>query len=124
MKIEIDNYKCPSWNESNRAIHWAVRSVIRDEMKSLFLACLYSQYTRAELKKLGEELKKPVDIKIEAYFKLSNRRDPDNLFVKPILDGIVKAGIFTDDNGDVIDSLTLRAIRKMPSDKIIIYINE
>lgn len=124
MKIEIENYKCPSWNESNRAIHWAVRSAVRDEMKQLFLACMYSQYTREELKKMSAELKKPVDVRIEAHFKLSNRRDPDNLFVKPILDGMVKAGIFTDDNGDVVNSLTLKATRKMPKDKIIIYINE
>jgi len=124
MKIEIQNYKCPSWNEFNRAIHWAMRAAERESMKLLFWNCLNQQYKKAHLKRLSLEMKKPVAVRIEAHFKNGNRRDPDNLFVKPILDGIVKAGIFTDDNGDVIESLTLLAKRKMPSDKIIIYINE
>lgn len=124
MKIEINQYKCPSWNEFNRAIHWAVRAQERDDMKLIFMDCLYRQHGRDNLRKLAENLVKPVKVRIEAHFKNYARRDPDNLFVKPILDGIVKAGIFRDDNGDVIKSLTLEAKRKMPSDKIIIYINE
>ena len=124
QKIEIENYKCPSWNVFNRAMHWAVRAAERDNLKMLFLGSLYEQHSRAHLKRKSLELKKPVAVKIEAHFKNGNRRDPDNLFVKPILDGIVMAGIFTDDNGDAIDSITLRAKRKMPNDKIIIFINE
>lgn len=70
------------------------------------------------------QMKKPVDMKIVAYFKNTNRRDPDNLFVKPILDGIVQAGLIPDDSGQYIDSLTLSTKVKSKSDKIIIYINE
>ncbi len=124
MKIEIENCKCPSWNEFNRAVHWAARASERDTLKMLFLGCLYEQHSRAHLKRMSLELKKPVAVRIEAHFKNPNRRDPDNLFVKPILDGIVKAGIFTDDNGDVIESLTLVAKRKSPKDKVIVFINE
>ncbi len=124
MKIIIQNCKCPSWNEFNRGVHWAVRAAKRDELQSLVLGCMREQYRAVSLKRIALEIKKPVDIRIEAHFKNTNRRDPDNLFVKPLIDGIVKAGIFTDDHGDVINSLTLMSKRKMPNDQIIICINE
>ncbi len=123
MKIIIERYKCPSWNEMQIA-HWKKRGIDRDELKLLVIGCIFSQYTRAAFKRRVLEMKKPADIRIEAFFKNSNRRDPDNLYVKPILDGIVKAGILPDDNGEFINSVTLMAKIKAGEDKIIIYINE
>jgi Holliday junction resolvase RusA-like endonuclease len=115
MKIEIENYKCPSWNEFNRRVHWAVRACARDELKML----VYVEMMRYR----GLKIDNSVNITIEAHFKSGMRRDLDNLFVKPILDGIVQSGLIRDDNGDVVETLILKAKVKMPSNKIIIYIN-
>lgn len=66
----------------------------------------------------------PVRITIEAHFKGGNRRDPDNLYVKPIIDGIVAAKVIPDDNGEVVESVTLIAKRKHGKDMVIITVEQ
>ena len=123
MKIVIERYKCPSWNEMQIA-HWKKRGIDRDDLKELVIGCLFSQYTRAEFKRRVLEMKKPADVRIEAFFKSAQRRDPDNLYVKPILDALVNSGMLSDDNGEFVDSVTLKSKTKAGEDKIIIYVNE
>lgn len=123
MKITIENCRCPSWNEFNRSVHWAVRAVKRQELQDFVYEAMTKQF-KGSIRRIAVQINKPIQVSIEAHFKNNHRRDPDNLFVKPILDALVKYGLFYDDNGDVIESLTLRAKRKMPSDQIIISINE
>jgi len=123
MRITIENCKCPSWNEYNRNVHWAVRAAKRQEMQDFVYEALTRQF-RGSFRRMAAQIQKPIQVSIKAHFKNNHRRDPDNLFVKPILDALVKFGLFSDDNGDVIYSLTLMAKRKMPSDQIIICINE
>lgn len=122
MKIIIERYKCPSWNDMQTAF-WAKRGCARDELKNLVFCTIFATYNRSEFKRRALGMKKPAGITVEAHFKSSRRRDPDNLYVKPILDGIVKAGLLPDDSGEFIGSVTLIAKVKMPSDKIIISIN-
>lgn len=114
MKITIEKYKCPSWNDMQTA-HWSARSAEKETLQTLVYAYAVNK---------GEKVTVPATVKIEAHFKADKRRDPDNLYVKPILDGLVKARIFEDDNGKMIDWVSLKAEVKMPSDQIIIYINE
>jgi Holliday junction resolvase RusA-like endonuclease len=114
MKIVIENCKCPSWNDMQSA-HWTLRSAEKKTIQEMIYV-----YAR----NMGEKITIPAIVKIEAHFKENKRRDPDNLFVKPILDGLVQARIFEDDNGKIIDWVSLKAEVKMPSDKIIIFINE
>ncbi|MEI7890908.1 MAG: hypothetical protein WCI36_02970 [bacterium] len=123
MKITIENCKCPSWNEFNRSVHWAVRAAKRQELQDFVYEAITKQF-KGSFRRITAQIKKPIQVSIEAHFKNNHRRDPDNLFVKPFLDAMVKVGLFYDDNGDVIESLTLSAKRNMPSDKIIISINE
>ena len=123
MKITIDNCRCPSWNQFNKGVHWAVRASARQELQDFVYEAIVRQF-KGSFRRIAVQIKKPIQVSIEAHFKNNHRRDPDNLFVKPILDALVKYGLFLDDNGDVIDSLTLKVKRNMPSDKIIISINE
>jgi len=123
MKITIENCRCPSWNEFNRSVHWAVRAAKRQELQDFVYEAITKQL-KGSIRRIAVQIKKPIQVSIEAHFKNNHRRDPDNLFVKPLLDALVKVGLFYDDNGDVISSLTLIAKRKMPSDQIIISINE
>lgn len=120
MKIIIENFKCPSWNEM-QVKHWVLRADDRNALKML----AYNAVRKLFVDPIEAiTFTDPVNVMIEAHFKLSNRRDPDNLYVKPIIDGIVKSGLLPDDNGEVIKSLTLSTKIKMPSDQIIILINE
>ena len=122
MKIEIKNFKCPSWNEKQRT-NWALRIAEKNDL--IILACDAVRKTlKGEIRRIAVQLEKPVILKIEAHFKDYRRRDPDNLYVKPIIDGIVKSGLLSDDNGEVIDWVCLKTKVKMPSDQIIIFINE
>ena len=115
MKIVIENYKCPSWNDMQRA-HWTDRSGEMAVLKNMVYA-LANNCRRKEVVNI------PATVRIEAHFKGGQRRDPDNLYIKPILDGLVAAKIFEDDNGKIIDWVALKAEVKMPSDKIIINLN-
>jgi len=100
-----------------------MKSVDRDAL--IILACdAVRKQLKGSIRRIAEELKIPATIRIEAHFTHGNRRDPDNLYVKPIIDGIVKSGLLSDDNGKIVDWVALKAEVKMPSDKIIIYINE
>jgi len=114
MKIEIENYKCPSWNDM-QITHWAVRLTEKRSLQKLVYVYAYN---------LKKKAKVPATVTVEAHFKDGKRRDPDNLYVKPILDGLVQSGMLMDDNGDVIESITLIAKVKMSSDRILISINE
>ena len=120
MEIIIEKFKCLSWNECQR-MHYRIRGAARDEVKGLVLRIVQSD---RKILKTARSMTGPFTLTIEAHFIHGNRRDPDNLFVKPIIDGLVQAGIFPDDNGKIIESLVLKAKIKMPSDKIIISIKE
>lgn len=115
MKIVIENYKCLSWNDMQR-VHWALRA----EEKKVLQRMVYAQAYNLRKSKVSV----PAIVKIEAHFEGKKIHDPDNLFVKPVLDGLVKAGIFEDDNGKIIDWVCLKTEIEMPKNKIIILINE
>jgi len=118
MQIIIRNYRCASWNELNRSIHWRARANFRDE-----LYILTNKALRESLKgKKVERFDGSVDMRIEAHFKGSNRRDPDNLYVKPIQDALVFRGVLKDDSGKYVASLTLSVKTKMQEDQVIVTI--
>ena len=48
----------------------------------------------------------PVSIEVTGFGP--NKRDPDNLFVKPLIDALRKCVVILDDSCDVVDSVTLR----------------
>ncbi len=82
----------------------------------------YITEKKQEIKRKMKCHEAPFEITIEAHFKEKNRRDPDNLYVKPLLDALVKIGVLTDDSGDVVESLTLKTKRKQEKDQVIITI--
>ncbi|MFA5993343.1 MAG: hypothetical protein WC823_00115 [Parcubacteria group bacterium] len=116
MKIILENFKCLSWNDMQN-IHWSLRAQEKKNLQNAVYALAYNLGKK-------EKVNIPALVKIEAHFKDGGRHDPDNLYVKPILDGLVRAGVFEDDNGKIIDWVCSKAEVKMPSDQIIIYINE
>jgi Holliday junction resolvase RusA-like endonuclease len=116
LKIPI---KCPSWNEfNNRRVHWAVHKKKREEIMN---AVGYAIYENENWKNISFSQK--VNIEIEAHFKNSNRRDPDNLYIKPILDFLVKRGILEDDSGKYINSIKYKVKTKQQENCILLTIH-
>ena len=122
MEIIIDNLKCPSWNDLQRR-HWSFQTKMMAAVKGLVVAETRSQIP-AKLrsgKSKWEDL--PLSICIIAQFTGSNRRDCDNLYVKPIIDALVFAKVIPDDNSDVVRSVTLMAETKCEKDRVIIQLH-
>ena len=82
MKIILDNFKCPSWNEYNSRSHWAKAKKKNDE--------IYWLVREAVQKSEIEKFKEKVKLIFEIHYKGNRRHDPDNSFLKPIIDGIVR----------------------------------
>ncbi|NTW29809.1 MAG: hypothetical protein HGA33_00850 [Candidatus Moranbacteria bacterium] len=113
MKLEIKNLYCPSWNDIT---NWRKRSALMKEIKELVCA----EFLQAGSRRWN--LKTPVTITIDARFKGSQRRDPDNLYVKPIIDGMVAAKVIPDDNGEMVESVVLKAKRMAGVDSIFVTV--
>jgi Holliday junction resolvase RusA-like endonuclease len=113
MRLDIKNLYCPSWNDI-QALHGIKRSRVMSDIKNV----VYAETLAIPREK--RIVVPPIRIIIEAHFKGANRRDPDNLYVKPIIDGMVAAKVIPDDNGEVVESVTLIAKRRQERDSIII----
>jgi Holliday junction resolvase RusA-like endonuclease len=88
----------PSLNVWSR-MHWAKAAKIKKQWEN---DILYTLLTTHALR-AGEQFPyKKANIKITYYFATNRRRDADNLNLKFLLDGIVKAGIIKDDSTNVI----------------------
>ncbi len=99
--------------------HWAERRRVTETTKGIVYGTLLHQFGA---KKVGRM--KKVRVTIEAHFQRNNIRDPDDLFIKPVLDTIVRYGILQDDHGDVIHPLIIYTKRNQKEDKVIVIIEE
>jgi Holliday junction resolvase RusA-like endonuclease len=88
----------PSLNQWSR-MHWLKASRIKKQWEN---DILYTFLSIGKVWKKNEFPYKKASIKITYYFSTKRRRDIDNMNQKFILDGIVKAGIITDDSIEVI----------------------
>lgn len=61
-------------------------------------------------------------ITFTAHFVGKRKHDPDNLYVKPMMDALVDAGIIADDNSEVIESVTLKIVTKAKEEMVEIEI--
>ena len=118
IQFTIDKLNCPSWNDM-QTMHWSQRRKYMIMVKALTIAAIRKEVKGAKLR-IAEQLPKPCPVSVIAYFKGSNRRDCDNLYVKPIMDGIVFAKLLKDDNCEIVRPLTIDAFTHQPEDKIVI----
>ena len=114
MKIEIKDFKCPSMNASYAGRHWTKRKKQTDEIHELVYYACYEQKTKP-VKKY------PVTLSFDVYYKDKRRRDIDNLSVKEIIDGLVRAGIIKDDCDKYVKEIRKRIIRG-DDNKVVIKI--
>lgn len=88
----------PSRNSGGRGMHWAIISWWTDQFKRLTWAlCL-----QAKIPKLGRDGRR---VRIELVNYAIAPMDRDNLYscAKPIIDGVVKAGVVIDDSDRYVD---------------------
>jgi Holliday junction resolvase RusA-like endonuclease len=85
----------PSLNQWSR-MHWAKAAKIKKQWENDIL------YVFLASKAKGVFPLEKARITIKYYFSTNRRRDADNLNLKFILDGLVKAGIIVDDSTKVI----------------------
>lgn len=103
LDVQLLDYKLPSWNILNRGVHWSKRTELADEAHELTKWAVYQIKNKPEL-----PFKKPVNILYDIHYKANRRRDPDNCTVKFICDGLVMAGVLTDDSSKEINSITIK----------------
>lgn len=121
IEIIINNFKAPSMNELMHK-HWTLHSRWMREMKALVAGETMAQVKAKDRK--GNHFAGGVAVFIEAEYKGSNRRDTDNLYVKPILDGLVQAGLLKDDNCEIVKFVGISVRRNSESDRVRIVVSD
>lgn len=96
----------PGGNALHRMGHWAVRKSREQWSQLAYAVAVQERQYRAERGNPWETAG-TAEIAVEWRCKVRRRRDYDNLVsgLKPLLDGLVRAGVIRDDSTDVLRSL-------------------
>lgn len=112
MKLVIQNLKCSSVNEIYNLHHFA-----RSERKRKVQQLVYYEALKTKRHRLEK-----CRLIFTAYFKGKRKHDPDNLYVKPMIDALILAGIIEDDNSNIVQSVTLQCVTEAEEEKVVIEI--
>jgi len=110
--IQIDNCKCLTDSELKRQNHWVVKMLNKDRVRDKVFS---------EAIKHNGMTGKTVNVMIEAKFTKDNSVNACNLYINPIISGLIKARLLESED---IEWISIKTVSSSPSDKIIIYINE
>ena len=97
MKIVLQGERPISWNEFYAGVHWSKRKEEADRVHML-VKCVLINAREVIITDM-------VDIHVTAYFK-NRPQDPDNICVKPYIDGLI---------GNVIEDDTREFVRIVSS---------
>ena len=87
VKITIDGYRPPSWNQLYSGRHWSARKRMADEAHTL---------VRANIPESIETFREVVEIRVTVYFD-KRAHDADNVCAKIMIDGLIGSVIVNDD---------------------------
>jgi len=120
MKIIILG-RCPNWNNilNKASFHWTKRKKIFDEWAELTYWALYQTENKPVF-----PYKNPVDLVVCIEYKDKRIRDTDGVTIKPILDSLVKSGVFVDDNNKHIKTIKTEVVSGCNEDKVTLEIIE
>lgn len=110
------DYKFKNWNEYiniERSNKYYANKIKQEEANIIGLFA----------KKMQKVEKYPVKITVIKYYKHKNN-DIDNIRLKSVLDGLVKAGILKNDNMNCIEEITLKGKIDKEKDGMEIIIEE
>lgn len=104
MIIKLDIHPS-SINEINSLAtsHWKKLSDKKEEWERIIQIALLEQHPNY----------KQIDYPVEIYYYLyglKSNRDIDNIYIKPFQDGLVKFGLFKDDNRNYIKKISVEYI--------------
>lgn len=111
MKLVIKKLHCSSVNEVYR-MHYHARGQHKKSIQELVF------YEALKNRRHFDKVR----VTFTAYFSDKKKRDPDNLYVKPMMDALVDAGVIDDDNHEIVESVTLKVVTKAKEDYIVIEI--
>lgn len=111
MKLTIQKLKCSSVNEIYNLHHYR-----RSERKRMVQQLAY--YEALKQKRHFEKVR----LIFTAHFIGKRKHDPDNLYVKPMIDALVEANIIADDNSEIVESVTLKVVTGAKEEKVEIEI--
>lgn len=96
--------------------HWGRKKVIFDLWEELVF--WYSKTAENRPEVLPFDL--PVFIRVTGRFKDKRRRDLDGFCLKPIIDGLVRAGVLKDDSMDYVESIMIVGKNGQEADETVI----
>ena len=106
----------PSWNDI-QDMHWRARKHAHDKFLQDSVVILKSLH--------AAPFTKPINVKVDLYFKKRRRRDNDNYGGKWLLDAIRKAGLIPDDSTEWIPgSLDILIIEGKRVEQTIVGLEE
>lgn len=111
MKLTIKKLKCSSVN-TVYAMHHRARHEHKKDIQKL------AYYEALQHRKHFDTAR----ITFTAHFKGKRKHDPDNLYVKPMMDALVHARVIDDDNNEVVQSVTLKVVTGAKEDFVEIEI--
>jgi len=116
MKIILEYYKCPSWNQIAGRGHWTKRAEMMNYAHETIIETLMKHE-----KDWKHKFTEPVNIIVTAYLK--REIDCDNVSCKGIIDGLKLVGTIKDDSPKYVTEVTTRVV-KSKKDYTVIEIYE
>lgn len=113
-KLILNNFILPSWNKMYAGIFWSERKKIVDDIHELV-------FYEAKKQKLGK-IKGRVKLNYHIVWKGNKERDLDNVPIKLITDGLVKAGVLEGDSLKFISELKITGEKGKENNLIILKI--
>lgn len=102
-------YKPESWNKLARKSYWTYKRVFE-----AWHALTWQALTEADIRKAEGAVR----LVVTARWKGNRHHDLDNILLKPVIDTMVKFGVFPDDRLKNIPEITLRGLTNQEEDSL------
>jgi hypothetical protein len=118
MTIELVCFEIPgrplSWNQIYASPHWSKRKALSDEWKWRVKAAL--------LKFRVPRVPRPGPVRISVCCYVNKPIDCDNIFIKPILDGLRDWQLLFDDMPEYVRKVSIEVIPKSIPERIVVSV--
>lgn len=114
----------PGGNALHRMGHWAVRKS-REEWRDITYLSAAQALAEARIAGTPWTVPKVAQVAAEWHFRTRRRRDYDNLVsgLKPLLDGLVQAGVILDDSTEYLATLGPFSVQVSGVDETVLTVS-
>ena len=120
MKIVLQDERPISWNTFYAGVHWSKRKEEADRVHSLVWLELHGYFPETSEDVVMFDNR--VDIHVTTYFK-NRPQDPDNICVKPYIDGLI-GDVIVDDTREFVRKVTVQSEIDKDNPRVEIEITE